>query len=1008
MNLKSHLAQLAASNKRRQLDGTRMGAKSGAKLDGSQAEGIFAASGSRRRSSGAGCARRAKASGPLGSIAGLNWQARLTVILIGTCILFSLFFALEFFIAKLSSSLAQELGSAQPKLACLANNRVAWTRLWAAGNSTRQLEAKESAEASSMQTRSQKKTTTTTTTRSEPDEGRRRSKLGVDFDLVYESELLISEDEQHFALGQRRYPIQAALKLSRLLEAYHSAMPFNPDIWLLSEPEKQMNLLWGNLDLCLRDLESILGKARQLFGTKNGFTQMGAQNYKLLQLLDSFGRPESGTLSGHPFWLGSYLQCQQVGSGGQLAALRLERPERKLETRYCVGKLSLNSWPAEVKLKREVSIKVGLCLPKWCDSLALFKQQLSSSNRSLEFANSMLAQVQSLMLLNFNQTLLGPSDHFSLVDIYCLPLEETRKLSFGAKLLICSILSWLTLCSLCTWLRRKRANSSARSEALISDWVLDSLAVDVNLERFVFARGEQEFGGGGGGREVVNLDVFNSVKHVGCVCVIGAHVFLTYLTLGTSYGHTIERLGKDMRTMLLLSLNNIVDTFFVISGILVAYLVFKRSANGPAKEERRAPRPAGVREQLAWYWRLVAARYFRMAPLYFLVYATSKCLATHLGSGPLWDYATSEHSLRGLCKRESWLWPIGFASNFKPLTHHCVPPAWSMAVDLQLFLLLPLLVGLLRRSKRLAYLLMWALIVSSSLLSFANYKSLLDYVSQADVARLRLHVFTVLIRHAAHAYSQPQNRMGPMLIGLMGGHMLHEHEERARRAAPVSVSVSAAKDRLKPVGAGAGGEAGRVEWPSWMRGARLRWTLLLSLLLMLAPTLVQLRQRARQLLLEQRPAAAGGHWRRPLTLLLALASSTHFDCKLALAGLVLIKPLWSICNCLLLVRLASDLSGSLAARLMSLGCWRTLSKLNYAILLLHFEFIAYEAMSRLALVPTTWTYLLSKFAFAYLGSLLAALPLYVLFELPARRLTSGLLSGCGGGGARGAGPRRRP
>ena len=38
-----------------------------------------------------------------GKLIGIGWSTRLTIILIGTCILFSTFFALEFIIAKLSA-----------------------------------------------------------------------------------------------------------------------------------------------------------------------------------------------------------------------------------------------------------------------------------------------------------------------------------------------------------------------------------------------------------------------------------------------------------------------------------------------------------------------------------------------------------------------------------------------------------------------------------------------------------------------------------------------------------------------------------------------------------------------------------------------------------------------------------------------------------------------------------------------------------------------------------------
>ena len=465
-------------------------------------------------------------------------------------------------------------------------------------------------------------------------------------------------------------------------------------------------------------------------------------------------------------------------------------------------------------------------------------------------------------------------------------------------------------------------------------------------------------------------------------------MLLTNLTLGSAYGYTADVIGNDLRTMLLLSSNNVVDTFFVISGMLVGYLIFSKldKRDGSKKQQQQQQRPL----KTPGYLSLVGARYLRLAPLYFLVYAFVKWLSPHLGSGPLWDYATSGDSLRGLCSRESWIWPLAFISNFKPLAQHCIPSAWSIAADLQFFLILPPLIALLRRWPRFGRLLLLLLVISSSLLTYTDYLSMLDYVSAADFARLRLHVFTVLIKYAAHAYSYPQNRIGPTLIGLLGGQALYRYEVQRR-------SRLASGRRSPPA---------RLNWPRWMRGHWFRAILVLCLGLLIAPAIVQLRLRARRYLAQTGGdcggGAAGSCWLWWLAGR-ALQTSSRTDSQLTLVGMVLIKLLWSLCNCLILLRLCSDLSETLCARLMALPIWRCASKLNYAILLVHFEFIAYEAMSRLALAPITWTDLVCRFAFAYLCSLLAALPLYVLFEQPIQRLISWLLferpTCAGGGGA---------
>lgn len=935
----------------------------------------------------------------------LNWQSRITIILSGTCLLFSLFFTLDFLIHKILTVLALQQSFQQASHinahtnglfptegACLAQSRVNWTYL--SEKSTIQHKREDNNSTYHKQQMPTKPSV---------------NKLGVNFEIIYENQLKLSQNQDEYKIESfgdsskiDSYPINAQLNLGRILEAYHEIMPFNPDIWLFSEPEKSLHLLWGDLNRCTLDLDEILSKFEEKIGVnKNAFGVLGVQNLKLMRFLDSFGRPESGTLIGHPFWLGSYLECQLIGSKIESKILiELDKPKRVLETRYCVGKLRFNSWPQ----KEDVSIKVGLCLPKHCDSLALFKENQLMKKESLEPIEQLRRRIERLLFLNFDEKLYK-REELSLVDVYCLPVEETRHFGVSAFMLILFILAWLSTCAYCTWLRHKRKANNANNKQqqveeatttkFFNNSLIEIMAIDVNLEEFVFPKkvvvDESKR------KQIVNLNVLDSVKHFGCIGVISAHVLLTYLTLGTSYNHIVDHIGKDMRTMLLLSLNNVVDTFFVISGILVAYLMFKKLNNSSSgkKELKQHEGSSKVKKRIDIiifkYTNVVASRYLRMAPLYFLVYAWTKCISVHLGSGPLWDYASNKQSLRALCQRESWLWPILFASDFKPITEHCVPPAWSIAVDLQFFLVLPLFIWLLKKSTKIGYSVIVGLIMITTLYTFSQYKSLFDYISLADFAKLRLHVFTLLIKYAASAYSHPQNRIGPILIGLIGGHMLHDYEtkrnkmrkqqQQQRRQVEDSQEEEEEEEELQL-------------WPNWMLGRWFRAVILLNLTFIFAPTIVQLRERFREAALEDGIISSslfGLISRRIITFLLALNTSTNFDCNLALGGFVFIKPLWSICNCILFLRLATDLNKTLVGRLMSLDIWHKISKLNYAILLIHFEFISFEAMSRLSLSPITWPQLVCKFSFAYLCSVCAALPLHVLLEQPAHKLTRKLL-----------------
>lgn len=836
------------------------------------------------------------------------WAARLASILAGVALLFALLAGLELLVSRLAGALA--LG---------------------------QLSGTPAGGAHGAQLADGRRATSQATRPAQPSNER----LANQFELIYEDELELEPGGAHYvAAGRWREPVSAERRLRRLLEAHQAAMPFDADVWRLSEPAAHMHLLSGDLARCQADLGALVAALAAALGPGGAWAAQGAGRYRLAQWLDATGRPEAGALLGQPFWPGSYAQCERLGAGAGQRQLLAElaargRPPAPMGARYCVAKAAWPAWPSQGP-----TLKVGVCLPRHCDSWALFELAAGpgAGNASRAALERVRRHVRRLILLSLDARL-WPAGQLELRDLYCLPLEERRRLAAPAWPLLAGLAAWLALVAACTWwpgARRRLAPGAAQALA---------------LDGAPFGRARPP-------GAHVRLEVLDGLKHLGCAAVVGAHVLLVGLALGGSYAHTAERVGADLRTMLVLSASNVVDTFLLMSGLLAAYLGLARRAPAHAPGGRARAR---ARAALGQYARLVAGRYLRMAPLYLVVYAFAKTVAARLGSGPLWDYATNWHSLRGACRREHWLWPLLMASDLKPLAQHCVPAAWSLGVDLQLFLVVPLLVGGLRRWPRAAHALLAALVLASTLSAARAYTALLDHLAHQDLAKLRLHVFTVLLRHAAPAYSQPHNRMGPVLVGVAGGRLLHEYERRARAA----------------------GAGGAHHWPKWMRGRYLLAALLASLALLLAPCLVQLRERAKH----QQPAGLA-RWA------LGLDAPVWLEARLALAGLALIRPLWSVCQCVLLLRLATDLAGSWPARLLALEAWRAASKLNYAILLVHFELILYESQTRLALSePLTWTQLVAKFAFAYLGSLLVAVPLYVLVERPAGRLAAWWLAG---------------
>lgn len=143
------------------------------------------------------------------------------------------------------------------------------------------------------------------------------------------------------------------------------------------------------------------------------------------------------------------------------------------------------------------------------------------------------------------------------------------------------------------------------------------------------------------------------------------------------------------RSMFLLSATVSVDTFFLMSGLLVgrSLLAYLEQRNG------RLP--------LAWYY---AHRYIRLTPSLAAAVLASVTVLPRMGDGPLWRMYLSVASAP--CRR--WWWTaLLYVQNYANPQEMCVSHSWYLSVDTQLYAVAPALVWPLwwlarRRGKRVA------------------------------------------------------------------------------------------------------------------------------------------------------------------------------------------------------------------------------------------------------------------------------------------------------------------
>ncbi|CAG0921073.1 unnamed protein product [Notodromas monacha] len=233
-----------------------------------------------------------------------------------------------------------------------------------------------------------------------------------------------------------------------------------------------------------------------------------------------------------------------------------------------------------------------------------------------------------------------------------------------------------------------------------------------------------------------------------------------------------------------------VDTFFLLSGLLVAYNVLKEVQRAKG---RLRPDP------VTWLGVLYVLRYVRLTPAFAAGIGLVATLVRRVGEGPLWGQLLENSDL---CRHDWWKYLL-YAHNYvRPDVYYdnqitCFPQAWYLACDMQLFLLAPLFIlpmfylGTTGRRR-------WAAYAWISLLTVIS-------VVPGLVIMIRNSGYppTLIPNNQQTAffydiYANTYVRAGPYLVGIALGYyiFMNKKQQNINDRSPSSTSASAAAPRL--------------------------------------------------------------------------------------------------------------------------------------------------------------------------------------------------------------------
>lgn len=677
----------------------------------------------------------------------------------------------------------------------------------------------------------------------------------------------------------------------------------------------------------IQEMQDILEKRRQ-----NDTTAILQERHLYLtQVLDSFGRYESGQLLGKIQLIGSYAQCV---NGRLMLNETSSTPNGALTpTRYCWSKMKLDKYLnyAFESSKKDNLLSVAICLPESCHSLH------SDKYRDLlqKLIDSQFKLPKSLYV----------EENLPLESIYCLPDPDgSFGISYSGMLLITLLTQWVSLVIYATM--RSNANDLNGNRKSMMARMFDALSLKnawqtlICLKDNVVDRSKR-----------VELDTMNPIKVLSCSFVVLGHSFMILSASSIDTLRAFRLIQDDPAIFFMVSGIIITDTFYIMTGMILTYITLKKLNPKVVETTSKSSKVldhgnnavSGPIDYILKSVDLTITRFLRLVPLYYLVFWFRKGVLINIPAGsvgPLWDNGFNRNTEAGGCRQESWWSPVTFGPARLPLGRQCMPHAWSVVGDLFCSILMgPIVVGFLKKP-RLAILAAFVISIASS---FSMY-GVLGSVPQPILDKIRDFSAVGIaesFRSYGYMYTTPFFRCYSMFIGVLAGFSLYRYDQW--------------------------GPNGR--WPSWFTGKLTKFAKFIVILTLVSPSLLAIMKR------------------EYLT-----HNFFHIKQKVMDHYLSIGRYLWDVSNAIIMLRMCTDWKDYSIMQNFAGKFWQSLVRLNYAILLIHVDLMLIYAYSQMTGEVFNKYKILTMFTSTYMMSIAFALPMYIFLEHPIDKLIKVLKS----------------
>jgi len=266
-------------------------------------------------------------------------------------------------------------------------------------------------------------------------------------------------------------------------------------------------------------------------------------------------------------------------------------------------------------------------------------------------------------------------------------------------------------------------------------------------------------------KAILNTDVpkgsitaLNGMRTISITWVILGHC----LAFGISFVDDVLNVFTWIRRFSMQAIINAspsVDSFFFLSGLLVAYLSIKRYQT------------KGSLPLLRYY----VHRYIRLTPSYAYLMFFLAYLYPLLGSGPMW-YTQGPNSLQSENCITYWWTNLLYINNLYPkIQNMCMNWSWYLANDMQFYVISPIILYCMYKFKWLGVsltngILLLACFIVNGVLIY-HYK-LSPFIVDTNANFTDPTAMGPTLNYIFKVYMKPYTRISPYLVGLVMGYIL--------------------------------------------------------------------------------------------------------------------------------------------------------------------------------------------------------------------------------------------